>query len=174
MPGPSCTSRAARRRPSPRPACSPAGRLVRQACRHPHVVRVEKCDVGRGGMRRAEIARGAHPSVLVSGMVDVADPLVLGRQIASNQRASVGGPVVNEDQFPVRQCLVANALHRFFKKALLIEEDQHDGDERHGSSVAMRRPGKQAHQTRRPAGVRARAPAGPSTRSPDAPPVCAP
>jgi hypothetical protein len=75
-------------------------------------------------------------SVLVSSVVDVADPLVLCRQIACNERASVGRPVVNEDQFPVRKRLVANALHRFFQKALLIEENQHDRDQRHGSSLA--------------------------------------
>src|SRR4051812_1668166 len=69
-------------------------------------------------------------------MLDVADPVVVYREIASRLGASVGGAVVNEDQFPVCECLVADALHGFCKVALLIEEDQHDRDKRHGSSLA--------------------------------------
>ena len=63
-------------------------------------------------MHHAEVARGTHPSVHVPDMVDVTNPRFPGRQSTSNCRALVGGAVVNEDQFPVRQGLVLNALHR--------------------------------------------------------------
>jgi hypothetical protein len=76
--------------------------------------------------------------------------VVRGRELASNHGASVGGPVVDENQFPVRQLLITNAAHGVLQKALLVKENQHDGDEWHGVSVGMRRAGNKhfasAHQ----------------------------
>src|SRR5438876_9313073 len=79
----------------------------------------------------AEITRGTHAAIGVPRVLEIAHALrILFHTATCYRRASVGGSVINEKQFPIDVGLRENALNRFSQEALGIPKNDHDGDER--------------------------------------------
>jgi hypothetical protein len=68
-------------------------------------------------------------------MIDISDLDICCRQFAGDDRAAVGRSIIDEDEFPVIERLVANTVHCLLEKAFLVEEIEHDRDQRHSDSL---------------------------------------
>jgi len=110
------------------------GKLVLQ----PHIVGVEKRDQLAACMTDSEIAGRRHASVLAARVLEHAHPPRRSRARPPGRgTARVGGTVIDEQQFPVLECLREDAFDRFAEERLGVPERDDHGNARCAPSRAI-------------------------------------
>src|SRR5690349_7229899 len=87
----------------------------------PNIICIKKSDVFSFGIGDTQIARGAHPPILVGTMLEIVNVVwMLICITVCNRCAVVGRAIVHEEQFPMRISLCEDALDSFLDKPLFI------------------------------------------------------
>jgi hypothetical protein len=83
--------------------------LVFKKRRAPAIVRIEERHVGRDGVRKPPVSGGSWTRIL---LVNKTQPRIW--EVAYDLVTSIGGSVVNNDNFEIRERLASNRLQRSF------------------------------------------------------------
>ena len=112
--------------------------LTRELAGQPDVVGIEQREVLAPGIVKSEVPGGAHAVVAMPRVFQVANAVWLALGPPAGERAApVGGPVVDQQQLPVRVGLRDHALDGLIQEALSIQEDR---DDRYQGSSAHESP----------------------------------